>query len=107
VDGYPAEFSCLGETIGGFLLSLAIGISNSKVSRKFLLEQSLVADLRHRMRIRYRHVFRWIEAIQMNAVKYGFVEKGGRRFCIAGLGSSNLYKRQQAMNLCVRWLLQY
>jgi DNA polymerase I-like protein with 3'-5' exonuclease and polymerase domains len=107
VDGYPAEFSCLGETVGDFLLSLAVGTSNSKLSRRFLLEQSIVADLQHRMRIRYRNVFRWVEATQMNAVKCGFVENDGRRFCIAGLGSSNLYKRQQAMNLCVRWLLQY
>jgi hypothetical protein len=107
VDGYPAEVSCLGEAAGDFLLSLAIGTGNSKVSRNFLLEHSVVADLRHRMRIRYRHVFRWVEAIQTNAIKYGFVEDGPRRFCAAGLGSSNLYKRQQAMNLCVRWFLQY
>jgi DNA polymerase I-like protein with 3'-5' exonuclease and polymerase domains len=101
MGGYPADFSCLGETVGDFLLSLAIGTSNSKISRRFLLEQSLVGDLRHRMRIRYRHVFQWVDAVRTDAIKYGFVENDGHRYYVAGLGSSNLHKRQQATNLCV------
>ena len=84
-----------------------VGTSHSKLCRQFLLEKSLVADLRHRMRVRYRHVFQWVEAVRTDAVKHGFVQNAGRRFHVAGLASSNLYKRQQAMNLCVRWLLQY
>ena len=106
VDGYPAEFTPLGGTVGDFLLSVVVGTSNSKLSRKFLLEQSVVADLRHRMRIRYRHVFQWVDAVRRDAVNYGFVQNDGRHYHVTGLASSNLYKRQQAMNLCVRWLLQ-
>jgi DNA polymerase-1 len=107
VDGEPAEFSCLGEAVGDFLLSLVVGIGNTKLSRKFLLEESVVADVRHRMRMRYRRVFQWVDAVCRDAANPGFVQKDSRRFYVAGLGSSNLYKRQQAMNLCVRWLLQY
>jgi DNA polymerase-1 len=106
-DGYPAEFARLGESVGDFLLSLAVGTSDSKLSRRFLLDQSLVGDLRHRMRIRYRHVFQRVDAVRTDAVKSGFVENDGHHYYVAGLGSSNLYKRQQATNLCVRWLLQY
>jgi DNA polymerase-1 len=106
-DGYPAEFARLGDSVGEFLLSLAVGTSNSKLARKFLLDQSLVGDLRHRMQIRYRHAFQWLDAVRTDAVKYGFVDNDGHRYYVAGLGSSNLHKRQRATNLCVRWLLQY
>jgi len=57
--------------------------------------------------MRYRRVFQWVDAVCRDAANPGFVQKDSRRFYVAGLGSSNLYKRQQAMNLCVRWLLQY
>jgi hypothetical protein len=107
VEGYPADFSLLEHKVDDFVLSLVIGTSDSKLARQFLLKQSVVADLKHRVRARYRRVFHWVDVIHTDAAKYGFIKNEGRRFFVAGLGSSDLYKRQKAMDLCVRWLLQY
>ncbi|MBK5970871.1 MULTISPECIES: DNA polymerase [Thiorhodovibrio] len=107
IEGYPADFAILEENVDRFLLSLVVGNSNSKLARQFLLEQPVVADLRHRISVRYRRAFQWVDGVHTDAIKYGFIENEGRRFFVAGLGSSDLYKRQQAMNLCVKWLLQY
>jgi DNA polymerase I-like protein with 3'-5' exonuclease and polymerase domains len=107
VSGNHTTFGQLEDSAGKFLLSLAVGANNAKLARMFLLEHSQVDELRHRMRIRYRDAFLWLEKVRMDACINGFVENDNHRYYVAGLGSANLHKRQKAMNLCIRWLLQY
>jgi hypothetical protein len=106
-NGYPHDLSCFNTNPNEFLLSLAIGMSDTNLARKFLIELSMVSDLKHRMRMRYRRAFEWLGTYRADAFRLGFAQIGDRRFCAAGLRSSDLHKRQQAQNLCVRWILRH
>jgi DNA polymerase-1 len=106
-NGHFLEPDCNHVDIGEFLLSLAIGSTDSGLSRKFLIGLTAVFDLKHRLRMRYRAAFHWLEMFEYEALRLGFAEDHDRRFFAPGLKSSNLYKRRQARNLCVRWILRH
>jgi len=89
------------------LLSMMIGMSNAKLSRRFLYNRSAVASIRHDLEIRYSGSFKWLEEYRMETMKRGFALDGARRRWFDGLRSSNLAKREEAVDSAVRWLLRY
>ena len=89
------------------LLSTMIGMSNAKLSRRFLYNRSAVASIRHDLEIRYSGSFKWLEEYRMETMKRGFALDGARRRWFDGLRSSNLAKREEAVDSAVRWLLRY
>jgi DNA polymerase I-like protein with 3'-5' exonuclease and polymerase domains len=89
------------------LLSTMIGTSNSQLCRKFLCHRSTIASIRHDFELRYTSSFRWLEDYRKKTMRQGFAFDGDRRRWFSGLRSSNIAKRQQALDSAVRWLLRY
>jgi hypothetical protein len=89
------------------LLSTMIGMPMSQVCRKFLYNRSAMASIRHDLELRYCDSFRWLAAYREETIQRGFALDGDRRRWIDGLRSSDLGKRQKAVDSAVRWLLRY
>ena len=89
------------------LLSCAIGYSDSAISRKFFVDNLTVSRIRHDLKKRYRILFRGLESYRSEAEKTGYASFDGKRKYIDGLRSSNIAKREQALEDAVRWLLRF
>jgi DNA polymerase-1 len=90
-----------------FLLTTLIGYSDAKLSQKFMIDRLTLSTLRHELEMRYPTLFQWIEDFKTHSAKQGYAKLGNKRRYLDGLKSSNLEKRKKAINLSVRWLIQY
>jgi len=90
-----------------FLLNTLIGYSDAKLSQKFMIDRLTLCTLRHELEMRYPILFQWIEDFKTRSAKQGYAKLGNKRKYLDGLKSSNLEKRKKAINLSVRWLIQY
>lgn len=90
-----------------FLLAALIGYSDAKLSQKFMIDRLTLSTLRHELEMRYSTLFHWIEDFKTRSAKGGYAKLGNKRKYLDGLKSSNLEKRKKAINLSVRWLIQY
>jgi len=88
------------------LLSLVVGASNHLMCRRFLLDSSSMAALRHQFRTRYSITFLWLERFCNETAMKGYASALGRRRYLDGLRSSNLIKRDKAMHSAIKWLIQ-
>ena len=57
--------------------------------------------------MRYPTLFNCIEAFKKETKKRGFSSIDNKRKYFDGLKSSNIEKRNKAVNLSVRWLIKY
>jgi DNA polymerase I-like protein with 3'-5' exonuclease and polymerase domains len=89
------------------LLSTMIGMSNEKLCKRFLYKQSVIASIRHDFEVRYCKSYRWLEEYRKQTMKRGFALDCERRRWFDGLRSSDIAKRERAVNSAVRWLLRY
>jgi hypothetical protein len=89
------------------LLRLAIGQSDSKLARRFMIERLSIAGMRHDLEGRYRKLFLWLNRFRSETLGTGYATKGKLRKHIDGLKSSDVARRQQAAEYAVRWLIHY
>ena len=88
-----------------FMLCLIIGYSDAKVSKEFMLDRLILSTMRHDLEMRYPVLFEWIEGFKRETIKQGFAMINKKRKCLDGLRSSNIEKRNNAINLSIRWLI--
>jgi hypothetical protein len=86
------------------LVSLVVGQSDVEISKKFLVERWRVAKVRHDLGKRYQTMFRWLNSFRRLTQRRGYASNGNLRKYIDGLKSSDIARREHAMNLAVRWL---
>lgn len=89
------------------LLSLVLGQSESKLSRKFLLERFKITTIKHDLRKRYQTMFRWLDNYRRMAQTKGYATIDGKRKYVDGLKSSDLDRRERALEHVTRWLIDY
>ena len=89
------------------LLSVAIGLSDAALSRRFLIDRPTVAGIRRALETTYEELFKWLDVYRMDALTQGFAQHNGRRKYLEGLKSSDLDKRHEAMRSMIRWLVRY
>ena len=89
------------------LLAIILGYSNIKLSRQFLIDQSIISFIRNSIELRHSRLFDWIDSFQRQAAKDGYFMVGNRKKYFDGLKSSNIEKRNKAKIIAVRWLIQY
>jgi DNA polymerase I-like protein with 3'-5' exonuclease and polymerase domains len=89
------------------LLSFAMGLSDSRLSRTFLVDRLTLATIRHDAERRYRTMFKWLEDYRRKAQANGYAEIEGKRKYIDGLKSSDIARREQALEYAIRWLIRY
>ena len=92
---------------GDLLLSAMMGVSSACLSRRFLHSRSAIASIFHDLEVRYCRSFKWLEEYRQETMRLGFALNGDKRRWFDGLRSSDLAKRQRALDSAVRWLLRY
>lgn len=89
------------------LLLIVIGFSDSKLSKQFLIDQLTITTIRHNLELRYVTLFQWLKNFREQTLRQRFAFANNKRKYFDGLKSSNIEKRKKALNLAVRWLIQY
>jgi hypothetical protein len=90
-----------------FLVSMVLGHSEAKLSRRFLIDRLKVATLMRDIERRYEVTFRWLKHYRWIAQANGYATANGRRKYIDGLRSSDIAQRERALEDAVRWLVRY
>jgi DNA polymerase I-like protein with 3'-5' exonuclease and polymerase domains len=89
------------------LLCLAAGLSDATLSRVFLIDRSKVTRIRHDLGRRYETMFKWLENYRCSAQANGYATVDDNRKYIDGLRSSDISRREKALETAVRWLIRY
>ena len=89
------------------LLSLAAARSDATLSRALLVDRATVAEIRHHLERKYQTMFGWLENYRRNAQANGYAAVGGKRKYIDGLKSSDVARREKALDSAVRWSIRY
>ena len=58
------------------LLSMMIGMSNSKLCRRFFYDRSAVESIRHDVELRYARAFKWLATYREETIRRGFASMG-------------------------------
>lgn len=89
------------------LLSLVIGYSDAKLSRRFMVDYLKLSTIRLDLTERYAMLFSWLDGFRKHTAKQGYAKSSDALKYLSGLRSSNIAKRGKAMESAVRWLVQY
>lgn len=88
-------------------LRLAVGQTDTVLSKGFLVDRERLATLRHDIEHRYQTMFQWLSSFRRSARTNGFATNGDQRKYIDGLKSADVARRSKAMEYAVRWLIRY
>ena len=89
------------------LLSIAIGLPDAAVCRRFLISPEKTMRIRANLQVRYPTLFEWLDRFRRESIARGYAEHDGRRICLEGLRSSNIEKKNRATASAIRWLVHY
>jgi DNA polymerase I len=89
------------------LLRLAIGQSDTVLSKRFLIDRLNITTMRHDLEKRYRVMFQWLNNFRRMARANRYATNGELRKYIDGLKSSDVARRDRALEYAVRWLIHY
>jgi len=89
------------------LLSIAIGLHDAALCRRFLISPERAMKIRGNLQVRYSALFEWLDRFRREAIARGYAEHDGRRIYLEGLRSSNIEKKNTATASAIRWLVRY
>ena len=89
------------------LLRLAVGQSDTALSKRFLVDRLKIATMQDDLEKRYQTMFHWLNSFRRVARAKYYATNGDLRKYIDGLRSSDVARRAQALEYAVRWLLRY
>jgi DNA polymerase I-like protein with 3'-5' exonuclease and polymerase domains len=89
------------------LLRLAVGQSDTALSKKFLVDRFKITTMRQDLEKRYQTMFRWLNNFRRWARTKGYATNGDLRKYIDGLKSADVARRGQSLEHAVRWLIRY
>jgi len=89
------------------LLSVAIGLSDAALSKRFLIDRLTAAGIRKTLGAKYVKVFKWLDTYRRDAMALGFAYHDGKHKYLEGLKSSDIERRNQAVVSAVRWTIRY
>jgi len=104
---FPGEALLKGLEHADVLLSVAIGLPDAAVCRRFLISPEKAMRIRANLRRRYPALFERLDRFRRESIARGYAECAGRRFYLEGLRSSNIEKKNAAAVAASRWLLRY
>jgi len=108
-----SDFRCVGEpSLEGLehaevLLSVAIGLPDAAVCRRFLINPEKAMRIKANLQVRYPTLFEWLDHFRRESITRGYAEHDGQRIYIEGLRSSNIEKRKTATVFAARWLVRH
>ena len=89
------------------LLRLAVGQSDTVLSKRFLIDRLKMATMRHDLEKRYQTMFQWLNSFRRMARVKCYATNGDLRKYIDGLKSSDIARKGRALEHAVRWLIHY
>jgi hypothetical protein len=92
---------------GDLLLRLAVGHSDTALSKKFLVDRFEIAAMRRDLEKRYQTMFCWLNNFRRWTRTRGYATNGDLRKYLDGLKSADVAKRGQSLEHAVRWLICY
>jgi DNA polymerase I-like protein with 3'-5' exonuclease and polymerase domains len=101
-EGFPLA----GIDNADVLISVAIGLSNAALCKRYLIDARMAMALRNHLTDRYSRLFEWLDEYRRNIVFSGVASSGTRRRYWEGLRSANIDKRNRALRSAVRWLIE-
>jgi len=107
-----SDFRCAGEPLleglehADVLLSVAIGVPDAALCRRFLISPERAMRIRANLQVRYPAVFEWLDRFRRESIVQGYAEHDGRRIYLEGLRSSNIEKKNTATATSIRWLVR-
>lgn len=101
-EGFPLA----GIDHADVLISVAIGLSNAALCKRFLIDARRAMALRDHVTDRYSRLFEWLDEYRRNIIIAGFASSGTRRRYWEGLRSANIDRRNRALRSAVRWLIE-
>jgi DNA polymerase I len=108
-----SDFRCSGEPSlegmehGEVLLSIAIGLPNAAMCRRFLISPERAMRIRASLQVRYPVLFEWLDRFRQESIARGYAEHDGQRIYLAGLRSSDIEKKNMATRSAIGWLVRY
>jgi DNA polymerase I len=108
-----SDFRCAREPVlegldhAEVLLSIAVGLPDAAVCRRFLLSPEKAMRIKANLRLRYPVLFEWLDGFRRESIARGYAEHDGRRIYLEGLRSSNIEKKNTATSSAIRWLVRY
>jgi DNA polymerase I len=108
-----SEFQCAGEPLleglehADVLLSVAIGLQDAALCRRFLISPEKAMRIRANLQMRYAALFEWLDRFRREAIARGYAEHDGQRIYLEGLRSSNIEKKNTATASAIRWLVRF
>ncbi|MFH0996188.1 MAG: hypothetical protein V1844_11965 [Pseudomonadota bacterium] len=101
-EGFPLA----GIDHADVLISVAIGLSNAALCKRYLIDARRAMALRDHVTDRYSRLFEWLDEYRRNIIFAGFASSGTRRRYWEGLRSANIDRRNKALRSAVRWLIE-
>lgn len=101
-EGFPLA----GIDHADVLISVAIGLSNAALCKRYLIDARRAMALRDHVTDRYSRLFEWLDEYCRNIIFAGFASSGTRRRYWEGLRSANIDRRNRALRSAVRWLIE-
>ena len=101
-EGFPLA----GIDHADVLISVAIGLSNAALCKRYLIDARKAMALRDHVTDRYSRLFEWLDEYRRNIIFAGFASSGTRRRYWEGLRSANIDRRNRALRSAVRWLIE-
>ena len=89
------------------LLRVAVGQSDTSLSKSYSIDRPKIASIRDVLTRRYQTMFQWLNGFRSVARTKGYATNGKLRKYLDGLKSSNIVRREQALEHAVRWLIRY
>jgi DNA polymerase-1 len=108
-----SDFRCAGEPLlegmehGDMLLSIAFGLPNAALCRRFLISPEKAIRIRANLQVRYAALFEWLDRFRRESIARGYAEYDGQCIYLAGLRSSDVEKKNMATTSAIRWLVRY
>jgi len=84
-----------------------IGYSNHQIAKEFYVVQRRISDVRSAMREMLTQIFEWFDDFKNEAITKGYAQLDGQKRLVYGLNSSNMAKKETALQNIVRWAIRY
>jgi DNA polymerase-1 len=88
------------------VISIAIGLPNASLCKRLLIDPRRAAILRELIVGKYPKLFEWLDDFRKKVLSERFASLGTRRRYWDGLGSSDIERRNKALQSAVRWLIE-
>lgn len=98
---------CKDINIFRLFVHVLIGYSEYQIAKEFYVVQRKISEVKHKMRECFFYIFKWFEDFKNKAIIKGYAELNNRKKFLYGLNSSNMSKKEIALQNIVRWAIRY